>query len=1367
MKKRLLAHFLLFGILGVMLCTAAAAEEQNSGGLSEIIKKRPGIFEYGDLREWVRSEYLYVRTYRFFDQGFSCLRSGDLSGAAENFDAIIQIDPDNTLASLYLAYIKSRLGDRDQAITLFEGFVERHGANGYVLSSLAFLYIERGDNAKAIDRLESAEKMTGKENPTLDMIHANLAELYMQAGRYEEAFARFFLLSIKYPGDGLLHYKSALALKALGRTGDAVSQCQQALSGSGLTAVQRSQCRMELADLYMENGDYAAAAQLIEVILGEGGGDGPSRIWLKILLAEAYLKLGRQDAAIEQFNLLYVSDEDSFAGFRLYEIYRDSGQTALARNMLEKISADDRLSPSDRVRGGLEQAFQMIRDKRYVDAEALLEGLLAKKGIDEENRLKVIGSLADAKFKRGRTQEALDLAMSAYRSSPAPDSGLLFLTATLNHRMKHYDIAENLYDKLIRAERTEETLRTQSRRGLGDLLIASGRHKEAAPVFEAILRENPGDMYALQTLMEIAKKEKNPDRYEFYSRQMENRKPSPSATNEIATTLGELGAIDEAIRLLRETLAEETNTRQRFEILRKLGYLSLKSGKRDRAVDYFVQALALPVSSPELMEQLADMYINDGRWWLAMPLLESLSRVRRNSDDQVKFARLMERIGDYNAAEFRYREALKIKQDPETTFALAALFERTGKRSAAIRLIQDSAPKVADDAGLSFRTFILLSKYYGALGNKERQIKYAEKALAYRKGGEERESLVYALVLTRAEDDLPEKYLAEILARKEKNAKQPMLLELATLYEISGNYGKAIGILDAAVSIGTTPELRFKRGVLLSGRGEEAKARSDFEAVIDTHPQSARYLAAGWEREGKPGFAIDILEKVLSTAAMKEAGESYRIIRQLAHLYFEEGRYRKALETSRLTRAYVTRVDTADLLLEARCLIRLGRPNEALLLLENEVGTNSDPDVLSNIHQVLGDALRSQKRYCLSNIHYQQSLLAGSLPMADIHALMADNYFRMGDSRQSHEHYEAAVALEPEKLKFLPGYGFTLAKLGENSSALAVFERYLAVYPRAPRVLEEAAFLKMRESRNTSAAQSFRDAIDLKNLRLEYGPTPPARSLQQKGIYDLKKEVSALEHSFSTGGFIARSDLVGDRGSQLYKGDIPSQAGIEAAWTPPGIGFRNHRIVELTARILGSFDEGAWGYNDRSTQLAVGFRYKPFSSINAVGVFERLVRIGDDSEDNWLVRGLYSRDWGVDPAFGSPLWHSGRVYLDFGAFLDSSVSGERREAFYGELKEGFIYRIHENWGLFPHVIVDTHWDSSEMPLGNYLEGGIGLELTGWLKESEHRSHAIRPSFFVQYKWGALEEPLSPGESRDYKGIVLGTTISFEMGGADE
>ena len=1369
MKKRHLVNILLFGMLGAVLSMTSVTAEEQGSGLSKIIGERPGIFEHGDLKQWVKSEYLYVRTYRLFDQGFSRLRAGDLSGAAQSFDEIMKIDPGNSLAPLHLAYIRSRLGDRNQAIELFKDYNERHDANGYVLLSLAFLYIERGDIKEAIVCLESAEKMSERVDPSLDMIRANLAELYTQAGRYEEALARYRLLSTRLPGDGLLLYKTALVLKALGKTGEAVAHCHKALSGSGLTEMQRSRCRMELADLYMKNGEYAEAVQLIETILGGSDGvDRSSQIRLRTLTAEANLKLGRSDISIEQFKALYHADADAFAGFRLYEIYRDSGQTGLAWDQLKKMAADDRLSTRDRIRGGLEQTFQMIREKRFVDAELLLEGLYSKKGIDEESRLKVVKSLVETKLKRGHTQEALDLAMSAYRSLSVPDDGLLFLTAALNHRMKHYDVAENIYNKLIKAEGTEKTLRMQSRRGLGDLLLELGRYRQAATVFEAILEENPDDVYALETLMEIAKKEKNLNLYELYAKRMESRGLSPSASREMATTLGELGASDEAVRLLAETLAGETNKQQRFEILRKLGYLSLKSGARARAIDYFEQALALPVTSPELMEQLADMYISDDRWWLALPLLESLTQVRNVFSDHVKFARCMERIGDYSAAELRYRTALKIQQDPETTLALAALMEKTGKPKAAIKLIRELVPKVADDAGFSFKALILLSKYYSILGDRERQIDYAEKALVYRNGDEGRENLVYALVITGAEDDLPEKYLAEILTRKETTEKQAMLIELATLYEINGNFDKAVRIMDSAVSIDPTPELRFKRGVLLSRIGKDDSARNDFEAVIYTHPQAARYLAAAWEREGKPGHAIDVLEKALSTAVAPTAGESYRIVRQLAYLYFEEGRYQKALETSRLTRAYVTRVDTADLLLEARCLIRLERPGEALLLLENEVGKNTDPTVLANIHQVLGDALRSRKNYYLSNIHYQHSLLLEDLPAAaDIHALMADNYYQMDDCLESRKHYEAAVALEPENLKFLPGYGFTLAKLGENNSALEVFERYLAAYPRASRVLKEVAFLRMREGLNTPATQSFRGAIDLSNLRLEYGPTPPERSLQQKSIYDLKKEVSALEHSFSVGGFIARTDLIGDRGSQLYEGNIPSQAGVEAAWAPPKIGFRNHRKFELTARILGSFDEDAWRYNDRSTQLAVGFRYKPFSAINAVGVLERLIKIGDDSEDNWLIRGLYSQDWGVDPAFGPALWHSGKVYLDFGAFLDDSVSGGRRESFYGELKDGFVYRIHENWGLYPHVIVDTHWDSSDAPLGTYLEGGVGLELTGWLKESVHRSHAVRPAFFIQYKWGTLEEAFSSGEGRDYEGFVFGTTISFEIGGRDE
>ena len=206
------------------------------------------------------------------------------------------------------------------------------------------------------------------------------------------------------------------------------------------------------------------------------------------------------------------------------------------------------------------------------------------------------------------------------------------------------------------------------------------------------------------------------------------------------------------------------------------------------------------------------------------------------------------------------------------------------------------------------------------------------------------------------------------------------------------------------------------------------------------------------------------------------------------------------------------------------------------------------------------------------------------------------------------------------------------------------------------------------------------------------------------------------------------------------------------------------RAIRSVMRVLGSFKEESWEYDYDSTQLAVGVRYKPFRTINFFTSFERLIEIGDNSENNWLLRGLISENWGRDPKFGSKYWHSGTVYADYGIFLESTKNSfnetNDRQVFYVELKDGVLFQLHPNWGIIPHLIADYHWDSTDNALGTYIEGGLGIELLGWLHETDYKAHDWRLSISVQYKWGSFEDTPVGEEGKSYQGFVVQTNIIY-------
>ena len=81
------------------------------------------------------------------------------------------------------------------------------------------------------------------------------------------------------------------------------------------------------------------------------------------------------------------------------------------------------------------------------------------------------------------------------------------------------------------------------------------------------------------------------------------------------------------------------------------------------------------------------------------------------------------------------------------------------------------------------------------------------------------------------------------------------------------------------------------------------------------------------------------------------------------------------------------------------------------------------------------------------------------------------------------------------------------------------------------------------------------------------------------------------------------------------------QAGLEAYWRPPVIGYRNGRIFELFARTFQTLADESGGPTGTSTQQGMaGARWKPFSNVNLIVEGARLFALGTVARNDWLAR---------------------------------------------------------------------------------------------------------------------------------------------------
>jgi predicted Zn-dependent protease len=119
----------------------------------------------------------------FYAYGRFLIDIRDDEAAMKAFEREIENSPSHALARLQIAYLKMRNNDAAGGIPLAEEAIRlnrRLPLGHYLLGRLLF---EAGDNARALEELEQAQRMA----PTEPRIYYSLSRAYAKAGRRDEA----------------------------------------------------------------------------------------------------------------------------------------------------------------------------------------------------------------------------------------------------------------------------------------------------------------------------------------------------------------------------------------------------------------------------------------------------------------------------------------------------------------------------------------------------------------------------------------------------------------------------------------------------------------------------------------------------------------------------------------------------------------------------------------------------------------------------------------------------------------------------------------------------------------------------------------------------------------------------------------------------------------------------------------------------------------------------------------------------------------------------------------------------------------------------------------------------------------------------
>ncbi|QDQ81106.1 NfrA family protein [Paraburkholderia megapolitana] len=347
---------------------------------------------------------------------------------------------------------------------------------------------------------------------------------------------------------------------------------------------------------------------------------------------------------------------------------------------------------------------------------------------------------------------------------------------------------------------------------------------------------------------------------------------------------------------------------------------------------------------------------------------------------------------------------------------------------------------------------------------------------------------------------------------------------------------------------------------------------------------------------------------------------------------------------------------------------------------------------------------------------------------------------RAGDSRLAYEHFRRADEAGQLPARANADAGYAAWRAHRNRDAAKYFERAIDANTAVDATIATSA------APTTSAAPAVPKEVANDALNGGNAPVTPI------ALNDIRSAHADVTRNW---GFNVSMNY---RGAGIQPGFSPSpaqstsnnwQTGVEAYWRP--FGSLGDRMFEVYARGYESFGvKGGSPSGADTLQAAVGARAKPFSQIDAIVAFERIIPIGSSVNPDWLARLAYSGGFGTARRVDVPSWWTAQIYAEAGHYLNGDSTYATTNLEFGRTFR--MDRYSPKWTVFPYAVIGADYDSTvdhSIPLG----AGIGISTRYWMRDSMYDTPRSYIDLSVQYRLKIT------GDDRA-RGVFFGATYSY-------
>jgi tetratricopeptide (TPR) repeat protein len=584
---------------------------------------------------------------------------GQTAAAVDLAERAIEIEPGDGDAAELLAALYVARGEAGRAIELLERVrdLNPQDADLGVVLAQAYMQDDRPDAAESLLR----ELVAGQPEALRPKLL--LVELLRQREGPEVAEQTLQGFIAASPGESGLRFALAALYVATEQSGKARTVYREIIAeDEDAPAAQRA--RVDLARLLLVEGDRDAGRALVEAVL-ERDPDNTNALALRGRLA---LIEGDAAAAVADLDRVAQAQPQSVETLKLLaRAHGLNGQPELARRRLAKaveLAPDDlsvrfdygRLLAEDEQWDGALTQFDAIlerdpQDMRALEAKVRVQiaqrsfepALETAKAIARSAPDKALGDyyLGLVRLSLGDFEAGIERLQAALEKEPGAVEPLTALVRAYLEREQPAEAEQLLEDTLSRIPE-----HTVARNLLGEVHLAQQRYEDAAAAFAEVTRERPewwlpyrnlalaqlarGDQEAAITayragvanasvteglvvdLALLLERSGEPElAIAQYERYLADHPGSQTPANNLAMLLVEQRRDPQSHARARELVAG-LQTQDNPAFLDTLGWVRLKTGDTEGAIEALEQAVALRSDAPEMRYHLARAYLEAG-----------------------------------------------------------------------------------------------------------------------------------------------------------------------------------------------------------------------------------------------------------------------------------------------------------------------------------------------------------------------------------------------------------------------------------------------------------------------------------------------------------------------------------------------------------------------------------------------------------------------------------------------------------------------------------------------------------------------------------------------------------------------------------